>query len=147
MTPMQFNKNSLLSANFAQRIQKRLPRNYRKTVAPKMMTQNVFKTSRLNLLAKDETLVLKLEIYPAKSKFMNYKVVLNSSDIKSLFDLEEFIKTSYKEPVSMALASRIRTSNPKIHIINLCHYLTSKIHIKKTTLYKQVFFDRIHLKT
>ena len=116
-------------------------------MTPKILKQTVYKTSKLNLLAKDETLVLKFEIYPAKSKFTNYKVVLNSSDIKSLFDLEEFIQKTYKEPVSMALASRIRSSNPKIHIINLCHYLTSKIRIKKTMLYKQVFFDRIHLQT
>lgn len=118
--------------------------NKMKTIPKKQIPSNKKEQiRRLDFLSKDETLLLKLEIYPTDKKFNNHKIILNTNDIKRLFQIQEFIEHSYqKSTYDIGFISQIRSSNPRIQTSNLCHYLCSKLNIQLKIPYRSLYFEK-----
>lgn len=92
------------------------------------------------LFKKEEILLLNIQLVPLNYKYRESKVILNSQDINSLVDTDNFFKFFMKSTDPSEIQFRLKVSNPKLIYTCLLRYLLSKIEMTKTFFYRQPCF-------
>lgn len=94
------------------------------------------------LFRKEEILLLNINIVPINFKHREYKVILNSQDINSVFDLKRFFRFSLQSTSASDLEYKLSVVHPKLMFVNLLRYLVSKLEMTKALFYRQPTFKK-----
>ena len=83
-------------------------------------------------------LLLNYQIVPRHSRIKQYKVILNSHDVQSLFKLWEFIEYFFGTTDNTQVQKKLSNLNPRILFKGFLRYLISKFESQKTLLYRNL---------
>lgn len=62
---------------------------------------------KFSIFRTEEIVLLKIDINPRNSKFKNFKLLLNSSDLADIFQLEEFLNLLYQGEESQRILQKL----------------------------------------
>lgn len=100
---------------------------------------------KFSVFRENEILLLRMDISPRKSKFKNFKLILNSVDLTNLFEFKTYLKLIYNQPMTEGLILKIQRCNPKIHFLNFCHYIARRIYyeVKSTSYFPRIVINYV----
>lgn len=98
-------------------------------------------TQKTTLFGADETFIVKIEVYPSKSKFVNYKAILNSVDLNNIFEVDKFADICFKKHVDLKLINLLKAVKPNVILTGFCQYLVAEARISDYFPYRKLEFS------
>ena len=95
------------------------------------------------LFKKEETLLLSIQIAPINFKYRQHKIILNAQDINQIIDMREFFSYAFQTTDNTELDHKLGITNPKLVFVTLLRYISMKLEMTKTALFRLPSFRKV----